>query len=505
MDVLREAARLDARGPALRAPGGVVWSWGELDARVDAAALRLVEAGVSMGDGVATLLAPGPEAVVLLHAVPRTGAVLVPLHAGWTGAEVEGALRAAGGPRWLLAPGARVAALRAALPRTGTVAVEEIAPVEGADPLGAGAAAGYAIRPALGDPTLDTPVALLLTSGSTGRPRPVPITLGNLMASATGAAERLRLDAMDRWLAVLSPAHVGGLALLHRAAVVGCAVETRPAFDAGEFLELAGAGRITHASLVPTMLHRLLEAHGDGPAPGALRCVLVGGAHLPGLLLERALAGRWPVALTYGLTEATSQVATAPPIDVRRKPGSVGKPLTGVELRIADRGTDGVGEIMVRGATVAPLPVCGALEPRAAVPEVPTVHVDREGWLHTGDMGRLDAEGDLFVVGRISERIITGGVTVEPAEVERVLLAHPGVREAAVVGLPDPEWGETVAAAVTPADPAAPPDVEAVLAFVRERLSAAKRPRRLLVVERLPHSANGKVVRGEVARLFRAG
>jgi o-succinylbenzoate---CoA ligase len=343
-------------------------------------------------------------------------------------------------------------------------------------------------RPALPPPEDETPLAVLLTSGSTGRPRPVPLTHGNLTAAAAGAMQRLRLDPADRWLASLSPAHVGGLALLHRAAVVGSTVLTRFRFDPDEFIDLADRGEITHASLVPVMLRNVLERRGEPPAPRGLRCLLLGGAATPPSLLEEALRKRWPVALTYGLTEASSQVATATPDQVRRKPGSVGRPLPGVDVTILEPDPTGVGELLVRGPTIALLPV-GAGGP---------VHLDAGGWLHTGDLGRRDADGDLWITGRASNRIVSGGVTVDPGEVEAVLLSHPDVAEVAVVGAPDERWGERVVAVVVPVDPAAPPTLEGILEFGRSRMGAAKRPRELRLVAALPRNPNGKLDRGRL-------
>ena len=498
MDPLREAARRDPRGPAVMGASASIrsgaemdpvgWDWQTLDRHADAAARRLTEAGVGPGERVATLLPASPELVALLHAVPRVGALLQPLNTAWAEEELARALGGPAAPSLLLVPGDRVGAFRGALPGMGTVAVEDMVEVEGApDPAG-----GLAHRPALPPSEDDTPLAILLTSGSTGRPRPIPLTHGNLMASAQGAATRLRLDPADRWLASLSPAHVGGLALLHRAAVVGSAVVTTPRFDAEGFLDLADRGEVTHASLVPVMLRRLLELRGDRPAPRSLRCLLLGGAATPRPLLEEALMKRWPVALTYGLTEATSQVATAPPDEVRRKPGTVGRPLPGVEVAIPETDAEGVGEILVRGPTVALLPVA------SSVREVPPVHLDVRGWLHTGDLGRRDGDGDLWITGRASHRIVSGGVTLEPGEVEAVLLRHPAVRDVAVVGVPDDTWGERVVAVVVPADPEAPPSLGEVLEFARAHLTAAKRPRELRICSDFPRNANGKVDRGRL-------
>lgn len=493
MDPLRDAATRDASAPALTGPSAetgeeVSWSWAELDREADAAALRLAGAGVGAGDLVAMVLPPSPEAVVLLHAVPRAGGILVPLHTGWTDEELRRAMAGAGRPRLLLALTNRVPALRRVLRPLGVIPVAEITghdlPPED----------GGTVRPALPELTTDTPLALLLTSGTTGSPRPVPLTHGNLMASAHAVAERLRLDPMDRWLASLAPAHVGGLALLHRAAVVGSEVVLRDRFRAEEFLALAEERRVTHASLVPVMLRRVLDTAGSGPAPRALRCLLLGGAATPPELLQQALRARWPVALTYGLTEASSQVATAPPEAVRRKPGSVGRPLSGVAVAIRTPDPSTPGEILVRGPTVAllsPVPPGSPGDGRTS----PSVHLDTEGWLHTGDLGTLDEDGELRVTGRLSDRIVSGGVTVEPGEVEAVLLGHPGVAEAVVIGVPDPDWGERIVAFVQPTDPDEPPSPEALAEYARGRMYSSKRPRRFILLDTLPRTATGKIDR----------
>jgi O-succinylbenzoic acid--CoA ligase len=314
-------------------------------------------------------------------------------------------------------------------------------------------------------------------------------------ASAEGARRRLDLLPTDVWYASLQPSHVGGLALLVRAAILGCGLMLRGHFAVDEFRTLLATGAITHASLVPTMLRQLLDADtgAGGSAPAGLRCLLLGGAHTPEDLLGRALAAGYPVALTYGLTEATSQVATAPPDLVRRGSRSVGPPLHGVEVRIGPH-----GGIHVRGATVSPGLIGGGSL------------VDEDGWLRTNDLGQLDADGHLHIVGRRSNRIISGGVNVDPHEVEAALRRHPDVKDACVVGLPDATWGEQVAALIVhtvspegarPPSSATPPS-GALLDWLRGELSAAKRPRTILVVDHLPLNANGKVDRAAARDLL---
>ncbi|MGD8872241.1 MAG: AMP-binding protein, partial [Gemmatimonadota bacterium] len=244
---------------------------------------------------------------------------------------------------------------------------------------------------------------------------------------------------------------------------------------------------VSHASVVPTQLLRLLDARGDRRPPQTFRCALVGGARAPTDLIRRAQALGWPLALTYGLTEATSQVATAPPALTATKPGTVGRPLESVEIRLADD-----GEILVRGATV----VSGYL----AVDDRDVAAPD--GWLHTGDLGRLDEDGDLWVTGRRVDRIVTGGVTVDAVEVEEAIRGYDGVRDVCVVGLPDPEWGERVAASVVPLEGAI--DLDALTTFLRGRLSGPKLPRVLRASPELPRNANGKVDRGAVREVLSA-
>jgi O-succinylbenzoic acid--CoA ligase len=232
------------------------------------------------------------------------------------------------------------------------------------------------------------------------------------------------------------------------------------------------------------MLEDLLEARQGQPVRPGAGSLLVGGAHAPRALVDRALAAGLPVALTYGMTEASSQVATATPRMVRERSDAVGPPLDGMELSVA---TD--GEILVRGPALA-----------LGYQGDPTPITDAEGWYHTGDVGALDGDGYLRVTGRINERVITGGVTVDPAEVEAVIREAAGVADCAVVGVVDERWGERVVAAVVPA-PGAALDLRELAAYQETRLSGAKRVRQWVEVEAIPRNPNGKVNRSAVRRL----
>jgi len=526
-DPLARAARLWPREAALEGPLGRR-SWAELDRAASGLAAFLEASGVRPGDRVAFLLPRGEAAVASLHAIPRAGAAAVPLHAGWTERELADFLARLAPGRVACAPGTRARA-EAVLPDG--AGLLELGPgwppadgaraaggATGARGGGAGAAAAW--TPASTEAPPGEPLhTILSTSGTSGRPKAVGLTLANHLACARASGRRMLLGPADRWLASLSHAHVGGVALVVRSAWTGAALVLREGFDAGELAAMAADGRVTHASLVPTMLRRLVAARGSRPAPLPLRGILLGGdAADAGEVLE-ALELGYPLFPTYGLTEAASQVATARPEQAVRAPGTVGRPLPGTELRIGEG-----DEILVRGPTVMAGYVLGpgaGADARpgaeaAAGPEAGTGAVGRaggaaggpalgpDGWLRTGDAGRVDEEGFLWVTGRLSSRIVSGGVTVDPAAVEAVLAAHPAVRGAAVVGLPAPEWGERVAVLVVAGGPAGGL-AEALEAHCRERLAAPSRPRRLAFVPSLPRNPNGKVDRAAVrAALERA-
>lgn len=410
-------------------------SYAELDSRVDRVVRRLAALGVREGDRVATGLAPSTAFVELVHALPRLGAVLVPLNPREPARERR---------RQLEEAGARLV-------------IEE--PLEGDE------AEPARVHPRLGDPH-----TLLFTSGTTGRARPVLLTHANHEASALAAAARLALGPADSWLCVLPLFHVGGLALVLRAAILGSALELHPSFDVDRVHGALAGGGVTHVSLVATMLERLRRAGLDG-APG-LECLLLGGSAARRDLLEWAVACGLPVVQTYGMTETASQVATRTAREALT-PGGIGaRALPGVDLAV------GPGEeLLVRGPMVAP----SARGP--------------DGWLHTGDRGRLDPQGRLTVEGRAGDVIVTGGEKVAPEEVEDALSTHPAVLEAAVVGLPDAEWGERVSAFVVLARPLGAAEL---IDHCRALLAPHKVPKSVRRVAQLPRTASGKLRRAEL-------
>lgn len=397
-------------------------------------------AGALASDGVA----PGDRVALALE----PGAELVvALHACWL-------LGAAALPLDLRLPADERAARAAGAVR---VVEEAIAPGAPLRPL-----------PAAHDP--DAVATGMHTSGTTGAARPVDLTYANWAHHAAGSALALGLDPQERWLGALPTAHVGGLSILVRSAIYGTTAVLHPRFDAVAATHAVMDDGITLVSLVPTMLARMLDVGLEHPP--ALRCALIGGGPLDPALADRAWAAGVPAAQTYGMTETTSQVATSLP----GEPETAGRPLAGVRIAIADD-----GEILVSG------PVLG---PGAAGPD---------GVLRTGDLGALDDRGRLRVTGRRADTIVSGGENVAPQAVEAVLLAHPDVAEAAVFGVPDPEWGEAVVARVVPRDGIAP-DPGDLRAHCAARLAGFQVPKRIETAATLPRTPSGKLLRRELLR-----
>jgi o-succinylbenzoate---CoA ligase len=336
-------------------------------------------------------------------------------------------------------------------------------------------------------PDDDRTLAVVQTSGTGGRPRAAVLSRRAFVASAAATAANLGWQDDDRWLLRLPVAHVGGLSIVTRCLLARRTVVLAGDAGAGQLPGIMERDRVTLASLVPTLLARLLDHDPPPPPPPALRALLLGGAPASPALLARAADLGWPVLTTYGLTEACSQVTAQPYGTVHRGELGSGPPLPAVEVRI-----DADGQILVRGPSLLTgyLGAYGLEDPRLP-----------GGWLPTGDAGRLDASGNLHVAGRRADRIITGGENVDPVEVERVLEAVPGVRQACVFGLPDPEWGQVVCAALVVTSE---PEPAALLDRLARELAPFKRPRRIAVLDHLPLGPSGKVDRAAVARLAAA-
>jgi malonyl-CoA/methylmalonyl-CoA synthetase len=458
-------------------PDGERLTAGALEERSARAAGRWAAAGIGPGDRVVVSAGASLDHVVAHVGLLRLGAVALPLNGAYRRPEVAG----------IVADG-RVAAALTDDPERGRWIAEAVPGAVVTPPdLSAlpSAAAGAALdRVGPGDAAL-----LVYTSGTTGTPKGAVLSHANLLASVDAVAVAWRWSPDDRLVLALPLFHVHGLGVgLYGTLTTGATAVLHDGFAPGAVLDAVRDGGTLFFG-VPTMWHRLAAHPGAGDL-GRLRLGVSGSAPLPPDLHAAVadLAGRPPLE-RYGMTETAMLVSN--PYDGDRRAGSVGFPLPGVDVRLAGgtfAGGDGdAAEIEVRGPNV----FAGYWERPDA-----TAEAFRDGWFRTGDLGEVDPDGYLRIVGRAKELIISGGFNVYPREVEEVLRAHPCVADAAVAGAPDPEWGERVCAFVVAG--AGEVSDDELAAWCRDRLAPYKRPRRWSRIDEVPRNALGKVLRHEL-------
>jgi fatty-acyl-CoA synthase len=469
-------------------------SWSELWRRVEAATLRLASLGVNRGDRVAYLGYNHPEILALLFACARLGALFVPLNFRLARAEHENILAHAEASMLVVARDfyERAAAIRRQLPVMRLVALEGTPAGwfawEGPMPAG--------FVPKLPGTDAD-PVLIVYTSGTTGKPKGAVHTQRALFWNIVNATLYQDLTSHDHVLTVLPMFHVGGLCIQTLPALhAGATVTLHPRFEPGLWLKDVAARRPTLSLLVPATM-KAITTHPDWETTdlSSLRELDAGSSTIPESLIAAFHARGVPVAQIYGSTETGPVSMYLRAEDARRKVGSAGKPAMHAEIRLVDAdGGDvkpgGVGEIWVR----APNLMSGYWKD----PDNPAF---QDGWFRSGDLARVDEEGFYWVVGRSKDMIISGGENVYPAELENILADCPDIAEAAVVGVPDPKWGEAVVAAIVKR-PGASLDETAVMRLFEGRLARYKLPRRVAFVEALPKSAIGKVQKFEVRKLL---
>jgi long-chain acyl-CoA synthetase len=463
-------AALDPQGPALADSSGSLTNAEMLDG-VLAAARRLRGLGIGVGDVVALKLDNRIDFVLLVFAAWRLGATITPVNPSLTDVEVARQVRDSGAR--LLVVEAQDATSDSVVP---VVRLSEVYGLSGADQA----------------PHLD-PAALALliyTSGTTGVPKGVMLDHANLDAMTAMGRQALEVGPDDRCLLILPLFHVNGIVVsVLTPLLAGASVVIADRFNPNTFFETIERERPTFFSAVPTIYSMLAALPEDvQPDTASVRFAVCGAAPASGELLTR-FEERYgfPIVEGYGLSEATCG-STINPVSGLRKAGTVGTPFPGQELRIVDgagnelpQGAD--GEVVVRGPNV--------MRGYLGRPD-DTAAVIMDGWLHTGDVGHLDADGYLTLVGRSKEMIIRGGENIYPKEIEDVLASDPAVLEAGVIGVPDETWGEIVVAFVQ-ARPGATVDLKSLKARCAENLSGYKRPQKITVLEALPKNAVGKL------------
>ncbi|HKP19137.1 MAG TPA: AMP-binding protein [Gaiellaceae bacterium] len=477
---------------------GASLDYGTLRARAARTAAALSAAGVGPGGRVALIETNSPHGVEVLFATTALGAAFVPINFRARGDELAGLVSAAS-PDVLLT-GRRYAADVAELHAAPTVlTLDDLAAGEGLD--------------GVADVDDGELAVLMFTSGTSGTPKAVMLSHGALTGYVLSTTEPTDGTPRGSGLLAVPLHHIAGLTSVLAAIFSGRRLVIMRQFDAGQWLALVEAERVTNAFLVPTMLKRVLDHPAFGETDlSSLELLGYGAAPMPPTVIRRAIEALPPAVQfvnAFGQTETTSTVTMLGPEDHRldgppeeverrlRRLSSIGRPLADVELEVVDdegrpRPRGEVGEIVVRSARVM-----AGYDGRAAE----TNETLRGGWLWTRDLGYVDEDGYIFLTGRRSDLIIRGGENISPAEVEAVLETHETVAEAAVVGVPDEEWGERVVAAVV-AEPGRACSEEALIDYCRGRLAGFKRPERIAQVDELPRNALGKLIRSEVRRVL---
>ncbi len=491
--VTRHFARTE---PAKRAlyDGERSVTYGELDRDADRLAAGLLAQGVARGDVVCAYLPNCIDYVLVVLAVARSGAIFSPINPRYRKFEVGAILRQAR-PRVVFTTRAQDGVVReaaAALGQSGAVVVHVDAPGDGDGALAL--ASLLASAPAAPPEVAESDFfSLMFTSGTTGEPKGALATHRARMVWVLNAAIQYGLDADDRYLGMMPQVHSAGLTFTLMHLYVGASIRILPHFDPADFLAIVEREAITSALTVPTMLTMIVEALDRAERPvdlGSLERLLTCGSPLP-LATKRRVIERVTPRLYdyYGSTESNS-MSVLLPRDQLRKPESVGQAFRNVELMIAD----------ADGRACAPGEVG---EVWCINPSAMTAYRDRPEetrraftgrWFHTGDLGFLDAEGFLHLVSRLSDVIITGGANVYPAEIEQVLMLHPAVLDAAVVGVPDAKWGQSVKAYLVLRE-GERLDLAAVQRHCSAHLADFKKPRGLELVAALPKNAGGKTVK----------
>jgi malonyl-CoA/methylmalonyl-CoA synthetase len=493
IDAIRSAAP-DA-APFLETLGGRRWSYGELFARAGGLARALVGLGLKPGDRVAAQVGKSPEALLLYIATVRAGGVFLPLNVGYTPAEIDYFVGDAE-PALLVVSPPSEAALRPVADRHG-------ARLETLDDKGGGSL--MALAGEAGDAPFDDVArgpddlaAILYTSGTTGRSKGAMLTHDNLLSNALALKDYWRFTSADRLIHALPIFHTHGLFVATNTTLAaGASMIFLARFDPAEVMRAMPGATVMMG--VPTFYVRLVQHEGlTREATAHMRLFVSGSAPL---LAEthRAFSERTGHAILerYGMTE--TNMITSNPYEGDRIPGAVGFPLPGVELRIADAETGApmrqgeVGMIEVRGPNV--------FKGYWRMPEKTKAEFRDDGFFVTGDLGRIDERGYVWIVGRGKDLVISGGYNVYPKEVEEEIDLLPGVAESAVIGVPHPDFGEGVTAVVVP-DGSAKIDEAAVLAALKDKLARFKQPKRVIVVDELPRNAMGKVQKAALRETY---
>ncbi|MCY7331558.1 MAG: o-succinylbenzoate--CoA ligase [Pseudanabaena sp. CAN_BIN31] len=459
------------------------WTYAQLESEVDRRVEHLQILGIKSGDRVGLLLSNHPSYIMLVHALTKCEAIAVFLNIRLTAAEIEWQIENSQ-TKYLFCDEFTKLTANKIKNQIDSLIIADISKVSTTLTPSPSPAGEENIN-------LEDIQGIFYTSGTTGKPKGVPLTYSNHFHSAIASALHLGVRPDDNWLLCMPLFHVGGLAIAWRSVINGTTLTLLSKFDEEEVLKAIATEKVTLISLVPTMLTRLLE-HSHWQNLQKLRAILLGGAPASSELITQCMQLNLPIMPTYGMTETASQITTLLSHEVNIKKSSSGLPLFGNRLRIVDLDNSSqempigaIGQIVVQGACV----MGGYLHQFEQNPI-------KDGWLHTSDLGYLDRDGYLYVVSRRADLIISGGENIYPSEIEGVLLSHPAIAEACVIGIGDREWGEVVAAVIVA-------NTELSLTEIRsfceqKSLARYKLPKAIYIWESLPKTASGKLLRQEI-------
>lgn len=468
--------------------GSVQWSYEELQERVSNLSGLLLSWGLGKGDRVGLLLNASEICVAAVHALARIGAVTVPLNVKQSASELLWQLKDCD-PSLVI--------YDRALPDLKRRIEEESKDRMFRWKRSTELKTDTNYKPVKGGSMNTASVhSIIYTSGSTGTPKGVEITFSNLLWHGIAFGIRYGASSSDRWLLVTPLFHVGGYAIIFRSVLHGSSIILHHGFEAAKVAESLDRDMITLVSFVPTMLERVLKLHRE-PFSADLRLIFLGGSRTPSFLQREIQRRRLPVMLTYGMTETCSQVA----ISSVGSPGDFDKnsyrtifPITMAikSGRVFVSRLGKVGEILVRGPTV-----CRGYWQNPKM----TTAAFKDGWFCTGDLGLLDDQGGVVVLGKKDDMMISGGENIYPADIESSLLQHKAIEDAVVIGREDRGWGQRVEAVVKVKEDSHPPSASELTKFLRERVGSYKIPKVYHFWAAIPKTPSGKT-RRDVVREF---
>lgn len=448
-------------------------TFSEIYDAVQKVAGQLAYFGVRDGMFVALLGKNDRDTFLMIHALQQLGAKTVFLNNRLTATEMGYQIRDARVERCLYAADfADVMANAAGDVRA--VAFTEVMMAESSG-----------VTQAVSQFAMETVASIMYTSGTTGKPKGVMQTFGNHWWSATGSMLNLGLQEGDTWLCAVPIFHISGLSILMRSVIYGIPVYLEEHFDAKRVDQFLRSGEVTIISVVTTMVQRLLDTYTKSYHP-KFRCMLLGGGPASKTILESCFAKGIPLIQSFGMTETASQIVTLPPEDALQKIGASGKPLFPAEVKISDQ-----DEILLKGPNIT----AGYLHNEATTQAA----FDADGWFKTGDMGYIDEDGFLFVLERRSDLIISGGENIYPSEIEHILIAHPNIKEAAVIGIANDRWGEVPVAFIVASTTISGENIQQ---FCEQHLAKYKIPHSFYFLDKLPKTASQKVQRHQLKKLL---